>query len=403
MIRTDPGTVFSELAPIWRDDTDRATRIARRVVRHLRTEGRVLDVGCGTGYVLSRIRAEANAQGKKVGQTIGIDVAEGMVERATSRRGVRALTAEATRIPFIDQCFDVVVATDVVRFVSDPERFVRELFRVTMPGGTIVIELVAPTPGLRPRAVGLPRESLLRQFVELRRTYGVADVVNTLGELGCEVSEWLGRSRPVDHDPSFLAKVGRWSGTDEDLVAAKQLRQKGLRNASPRSVVLVARVPGPRSGAMPIKVKDLPGWSSERVHRVLKGLPIASGYQVVVKPLRWRTRPHVQAFCDFVDRVITIQVPQPFFAFYEDVPYRAKRIKRGRRLYFKWFRKRLWFERPDELIRYLYLHEYYHWYLREVRRKRSAAETACDRFALQQLGRGRGGWARNGFQFNWPG
>ena len=47
------------------------------------------------------------------------------------------------------------------------------------------------------------------------------------------------------------------------------------------------------------------------------------------------------------------------------------------------------FERPDELIRYLYLHEYYHWYLREIRGKTSAAETACDRFALQQLGRGR--------------
>ena len=151
---------------------------------------------------------------------------------------------------------------------------------------------------------------------------------------------------------------------------------------------------------MPIRVKDLPGWSSQRVHRVLKGLPIASGYQVVVKPLRWRTRPHVQAFCDFAERVITIQVPQPFFAFYEDVPYRAKRVKRRRRMYFKWFRKRLWFERPDELIRYLYLHEYYHWYLREVRRKRSAAETACDRFALQQLGRGRGGWSRNGFFFS---
>ncbi|MEX0875516.1 MAG: class I SAM-dependent methyltransferase [Actinomycetota bacterium] len=401
MIRTDPGQVFSELAPIWRDDSDRATRIARRVVRHLRSEGRVLDVGCGTGYVLGRIRAEAAARDKKIGQTIGIDVADGMVERATSRRGVRALTADASGISFIDQCFDVVVATDVVRFVGDPERFVRELFRVTMPGGTIVIELVAPTAGGRLRAKGLPRGSLLRQFMDLRRSYAVADVRNTLDELGCEVSEWLGRSRPVDHDPTFLAKVGVWSGTDEDLVAAKQLARKGARpSAAPRSVVLVARVPGPRTGAMPIRVKDLPGWSPARVERVLKGLPIASGYTVVVKPLRWRTRPHVQAFCDFAAGVITIQVPQPFYAFCEDVPYRAKRIRRRRRMYFKWYRKRLWFERPDELIRYLYLHEYYHWYLREVRRKRSAAETACDRFALQQLGRGRGGWSRSGFFFS---
>jgi hypothetical protein len=78
------------------------------------------------------------------------------------------------------------------------------------------------------------------------------------------------------------------------------------------------------------------------------------------------------------------------------VPYRARRLRRRRRLYFRWFWRVVWFYRPDELIRYLYLHEYYHWYLREVRGKRSAAETACDRFALQQMGRGVGGFAYSG-------
>jgi ubiquinone/menaquinone biosynthesis C-methylase UbiE len=400
MIRTDAGRVFSDLAPLWRDDPDRAGRIARRVVRNLRTGGHVLDVGCGTGYVLRRIREQANEDNKRIGRTIGLDLADGMVERASFRRGLRTVVGDAVALPFIDQYFDVVVATDVVRFVEDPEKFVRELFRVTQPGGTIVLELVAANGNStsRPRAIGLPRESLLRQFVELRRSYGVADVRNTLDELGCEVSEWLGRSRPVDHEPSFLARVGRESGTDEDLVAAKRLeRMNGKRPNSPRSVVLVARVPGPRAGSMPVRVTGLPRWSPARVERLLHGLPRALGYEVVVKPLRWRTRPHVQAFCAFREKRITIQVPQPFYPFWEDVPYRAKRLRRKRRLRFRWYKQRLRFERAEELIRYLYLHEYYHWYLREVRGKRSAAETACDRFALQQLGRGVGGYARNGF------
>src|SRR4029077_10335191 len=115
-------------------------------------------------------------------------------DRARTRRGVRALSGDALALPFIDQAFDVVVATDVVRFVEDPERFVRELFRVTMPGGTIVIELVARRNGARVRSRGLPRESLLRQFIELRRSYGVAELRRALDELGCEVQEWLGRS-----------------------------------------------------------------------------------------------------------------------------------------------------------------------------------------------------------------
>ncbi len=397
-IATDASEVFSDLAPLWRDDRDRAGRIARRVVRNLRSGGHVLDVGCGTGHVLSRIRAEANARGRKIGRTVGVDVADGMIERARSRRGVRAVVGDALSLPFIDQYFDVVVATDVVRFVADPEKFIRELFRVTLPGGTLVLELVAAQNGTRPRAKGLPRESLLRQFLDLRRSYGVADVRNTLDELGCEVTEWLGRSRPIDHDPSFLARVGRFSGTPEDLVAAERLtsRRGHAAPTSPRSVVLVARVPGPRSGRMPIRVKDVRGWSAERVQRVLNGLPVAGGYEVEVKALRWRTRPHVQAFCDFSDKLITIQVPAPFYPFREPVPYRAKRVRYGRRLYFRWYWRQVWFDRPDELIRYLYLHEYYHWYLREVRLKRSGAETACDRFALQQMGRGVGGYARSG-------
>ena len=142
---------------------------------------------------------------------------------------------------------------------------------------------------------------------------------------------------------------------------------------------------------MPIRVRDLPGWTPARVERVLSGLPMATGYEVVLKPLRYRKAPHVAAFCEFNEKRITIQVPMPFRTFTEPVPYRAKRLRKHRRgkWRFRWYWRMLRFERPDELIRYLYLHEYYHWYLREVRGKTSAAETACDRFALQQLGRGR--------------
>ena len=147
---------------------------------------------------------------------------------------------------------------------------------------------------------------------------------------------------------------------------------------------VIARTPGPRTGGMRIKVEDLRGWTPERVRRVLKDLPVARGYKVIVKPLHYRKRPHVQAFCEFDERQITIQVPMPFEPFWEDVPYRAKRLH-AKGLKFKWYVHRVWFEHPAELIRYLYLHEYYHWYLRESLGRKSGAETACDRFAIQRL------------------
>ena len=40
-----------------------------------------------------------------------------------------------------------------------------------------------------------------------------------------------------------------------------------------------------------------------------------------------------------------------------------------------------------EVIRFLYCHEYYHYYLHEVLGRKGAAETACDRFALKYFRR----------------
>ncbi|MGZ8631390.1 MAG: hypothetical protein ACXWZF_10570 [Actinomycetota bacterium] len=124
----------------------------------------------------------------------------------------------------------------------------------------------------------------------------------------------------------------------------------------------------------------------EAVARILRGLPEADGYSVHVKPLRYRERPHLSAWTDFDQRTITLQVPEPFFPFGEVVPYAAKR-RPGKRLRFIWLTKGVTFRTPREVLRFLYCHEWMHWYLREVLGKRSAAETACDRFALRNYRR----------------
>ena len=123
---SDPATVFTELAPYWREESARSARIARRVVSHLRPGGHVLDVGCGTGGVLAQVRAHARDRGKRVGRTVGVDLAEGMAQRAGRRSAVRPVVGDALALPFIDQYFDVVVATDVMQFVEDPARAVRD-------------------------------------------------------------------------------------------------------------------------------------------------------------------------------------------------------------------------------------------------------------------------------------
>jgi len=137
-------------------------------------------------------------------------------------------------------------------------------------------------------------------------------------------------------------------------------------------------------------VAELP---PERVRAILADLPRAGDYRVDVKPLRYRTAPHLQALCDWEAKVLTLQVPDPFRPFTEPVPTRAQRIKTragyGNQLAFRWFYRDVRFRTPEDVIRFLYCHEYYHYYLHDVLGRKGAAETACDRFALQNFRRSK--------------
>jgi hypothetical protein len=119
---------------------------------------------------------------------------------------------------------------------------------------------------------------------------------------------------------------------------------------------------------------------------MLSGLPEASGYDLRVKPLRYRERPHLAAMTEFADKTITLQVPEPFHPFGEVVPYGARR-RPGSKIKFIWLTEGVTFRTEREVLRFLYCHEWMHWYLKERLGRRSAAETTCDRFALRNYRR----------------
>ncbi len=114
---------------------------------------------------------------------------------------------------------------------------------------------------------------------------------------------------------------------------------------------------------------------------MLSGLPEAPGFAVLVKPLRYREKPHLAALTDFEARTMTLQVPEPFYPFGEVVAYGAKR-RPGRSLRFIWLTEGVTFRTPREVLRFLYLHEWMHWYLHHEHGRGTSAETTCDRFAL---------------------
>src|SRR5712692_5358570 len=115
---------------------------------------------------------------------------------------------------------------------------------------------------------------------------------------------------------------------------------------------------------------ELHGFTDAQARSALAGLPRAGDYEVVVKPLRYRSSPHLAARCEFEDRRIVLQVPIPFRPFKEPVVYAARR-KRGNGIRFAWASETVSFRLRREVLRFLYCHEWMHWYLFEELGKRS--------------------------------
>lgn len=92
---------------------------------------RVLDVGCGTGEFLARLR-EVGAD------AVGVDPAAGM-RAVASAKGFDVRRGDAEDLPFADASFDVVTAVNAVQFADDITAALREFARVLSPGGRIAL------------------------------------------------------------------------------------------------------------------------------------------------------------------------------------------------------------------------------------------------------------------------
>jgi len=94
-----------------------------------------LDVGCGTGAL-----SEAIAGAAEPSRVEGVDPSAAFIEQATARLTDPVFSfqiGDALDLPHPDSTFDVVASALVLTFLSDPARGVREMARVTRPGGTV--------------------------------------------------------------------------------------------------------------------------------------------------------------------------------------------------------------------------------------------------------------------------
>jgi 2-polyprenyl-3-methyl-5-hydroxy-6-metoxy-1,4-benzoquinol methylase len=95
--------------------------------------GRVLDVGCSSGYLAERLQAGGNV-------VVGIDLDEHAVEH--SRRFCEAVHAgdvETMDLPFEPASFDAVLCGDLIEHLRDPQRFLERVRPLMKPDGRLVL------------------------------------------------------------------------------------------------------------------------------------------------------------------------------------------------------------------------------------------------------------------------
>jgi SAM-dependent methyltransferase len=98
---------------------------------------RVLDVGCGPGFLCESIAAVVRGDGA----VIGMDISSDLIALCRTRNPPKWLSykvGDATQIGQSDATFDVVVCTQVAEYVPDVDRVLAETFRVLRRGGRAV-------------------------------------------------------------------------------------------------------------------------------------------------------------------------------------------------------------------------------------------------------------------------
>jgi ubiquinone/menaquinone biosynthesis C-methylase UbiE len=163
------------------------------VVAELRAAGsrRVLDVGCGTGILATRIGEDG--RGARV---VGCDLSMGMLRRAAARVRGAWVQGDALRLPLRDGALDAVISTQAFHFLPDRRAALAEFHRVLRPGGLLVIAMINPRTlavsrlmsraGTRVLGVGFwPTRTELRDDMassgfEVRAQRGARDLARTV-------------------------------------------------------------------------------------------------------------------------------------------------------------------------------------------------------------------------------
>jgi 2-polyprenyl-3-methyl-5-hydroxy-6-metoxy-1,4-benzoquinol methylase len=103
-----------------------------KVVKLVGTGNKILDVGCYNGFLGKKFIKAGN-------KVYGVDISKKALEKA-EKFGVLVKCADLEKkLPYGSNFFDIIVAAEIIEHLKDTDFFLKEIFRVLKPGGSLVL------------------------------------------------------------------------------------------------------------------------------------------------------------------------------------------------------------------------------------------------------------------------
>lgn len=230
--------------------TRTAADSAAYLLPHLAAGQRLLDVGCGPGTITVDLAALVAP-----GQVVALEreaAVLGEVARLADARGLRNLSCtvgDVYELRYEDDSFDIVHAHQLLQHLSEPVAALREMRRVTRPGG-----VVAARDADYAAMTWYPAEPLLDRWLELYRA--VARANGAEPDAGRRLLTWAGEAGFSEIEASASTwlfadrtRLGWWSETWAQRTTTSALASQAISAGLASAEELAAIAAGWRTWA----------------------------------------------------------------------------------------------------------------------------------------------------------